>query len=257
MKKIILGLFAIGMIAGACKKSDNPQTAGGGTEGTILTEVRYWTPSKGESSVKITGITTDGDGKITALEKFSTSGELMIKYDGIEKNTAGKIIKISGTSIYKQNTPIKTEFEYTGDNITKSITTDGDAITFNTYSYDTSNRLTENASYSSANAKKPSSKVVFTYTGTDVNPASRRTEYTLNGLPVAETTSFKYDDKNNPFLKASPILYYINSGDLNTHNVIEAKDSDRTITFKYEYNKSGYPVSKAFSTDAGQKFTYK
>lgn len=257
MKNILFGILAVGIIVSSCKKDDKPATEESGTDGTILTEVRYWTPSKGETSVKITGITTDDKGTITALEKFSTSGVLLVKYDAIEKNTTGKIVKISGTNIYKQNSPIKTEFEYTGDNITKSTTTDGDAVTYTSYTYDASNRITIEGYYSSANATKPSSKITYTYTGSDVNPTTKKTEYTLNGLPAAETITYKYDDKNNPYLKASPILYYINSGDLNTHNVTEAKDADRTLTYTYVYNKSGYPVSKKGSVDAGSKYVYK
>lgn len=219
-----------------------------------MTEVKYWTPSKKEDAVTIASIAQDESGKITAFETFSTKGEPMAKYDAIEKDASGKIIKISGKNIFN-NTSLKIEFTYTGDNIVKSTFTDGPDVRYTLYTYDSSNRVVTKADYNTYN--KLANKKTLTYTGSDVNPSTEKNELTSVNPAKVSTVTFKYDDKNNPYLKADPILYYMGAGDLNTHNVIERKDDSFTLTIKYVYNPSGYPVSEAFSTDAGHKFTYK
>ncbi len=249
MKKALLGLFAIGIMVSACKKEKGTPAEEGG-EGTILTEVKYWTPSTGKAT-KISGIAFDASGKITAYETFGSNGSAMYKYDSFEKDASGKVIKVSGKNIGNSNTPITIEFTYTGNNITKSVRTEGTQVRASEYTYDASNRITmiENFVDGTKTIRK-----TWTYTGADVNYTAEKQEVvSYNPVQVTNNT-YKYDDKNNPYLKIDRILFYMGGGDLRTHNVIQ---TNAGALGKYVYNSSGYPVSQDFGTDAGMKFTYK
>ena len=52
--------------------------------------------------------------------------------------------------------------------------------------------------------------------------------------PVEVTNyKYKYDDKNNPYLKIDPILFFMGGGDLRMHNVIQTNTGPLV---KYVYN---------------------
>lgn len=249
MKKILLGLFAIGIMVSACKKEKGTPAEEGG-EGTILTEVKYWTPSTGKAT-KISGIALDASGKITAFETFGSNGAAMYKYDSFEKDGAGKVIKVSGKNISNSNTAVTIDFTYTGNNITKTVKTEGIQLRTSEYTYDASNRiiLIENFVDGTKTIRK-----TWSYTGADVNHSSEKQEVvSYNPVQVTNNT-YKYDDKNNPYLKIDRILFFMGGGDLRTHNVIQTNTSPLV---KYVYNASGYPISQDYTTDAGMKFTYK
>lgn len=249
MRKTLLGLLAIGIMVSGCKKDENTPAEEGG-EGTILTEVKYWTPST-DKATKISGIALDASGKITAYETFGSNGDPMYKYDSFEKDASGKVTKVSGINLFNNKTPITIEFTYTGSNVTKSTRTDAGQVRETQYTYDASNRITiaENLVDGKITIRK-----TWAYTGADVNRTSEKQEV-LSYNPVQVTnTTYKYDDKNNPYLKIDPILFYMGGGDLRTHNVIQTNGGPLA---KYVYNSSGYPVSQDFSTDAGFKYTYK
>lgn len=203
--------------------------------------------------------------------------DIIITYDG------NKILKTESTT-----EDIVTEYSYTGNLITKVVTTDGNNnVSTNTKTYTSDNKLSsETTTYYNPSEEPNDTKYTSNYThNSDGTIFIENLIYNLNDNPVTKDINelltvsngkiiernyggnmlkYEYDNKNSIFKNVlgfdklyissnidDIIGYYLNLNNSTTNNITKHTTPLYIHTYNYIYNEKGFPIEITIHDDQG------
>lgn len=263
MKKSIILAVAAALTLAACKKSNNntdPNNGGETTSGKYLKKVNYWTVATNKETT-IRELVFNANGDITALCTYTsnaqggTAGNIILEFTSIEKNSSGKVTKISGQD-KQQNIAVEHSFTYDASgNLTKAVLKQSGAdYRTKNFKYDASNRLIFEDEIANNNSNKVVREKSYTYTGTAANPTTMVDNYVWYNTVTTHTLTF--DDKKNPSQAAPAFLYPMNLVDVYKANLVKTDNGTQAVNWTVTYNKDGFAASTTNGSGSGLKFEY-
>lgn len=254
--------LALLTVVGGCKKSNtDPNNGGETTSGKYLKKVNYWTVATNKETT-IRELVLNANGDITALRTYTsnaqggTAGNLILEFTSIEKNSNGKVAKISGQD-KQQNIAVEHSFTYDASgNLTKAVLKQSGAdFRTKNFNYDASNRLIFEDEIANNNSNKVVREKSYTYTGTSANPTTMVDNYVWYNTVTNYTLTF--DDKKNPSQAAPAFLYPMNLVDFYKSNLLKS-DNGKGVVLNYTltYNSDGFAASTTSDGSTGFKFEY-